>query len=30
MFSKQRLELTLTSGYFEMLGTLTKQAEGVK
>ncbi|KAM0751148.1 hypothetical protein T439DRAFT_374032 [Meredithblackwellia eburnea MCA 4105] len=30
VFSKERMEKTLTSGYFDMLGTMTKSREGVK
>ncbi|BGP18107.1 hypothetical protein JCM10213v2_006158 [Rhodosporidiobolus nylandii] len=30
LFSKERMETTLASGYFEMLGALTKTAEGVR
>jgi rapamycin-insensitive companion of mTOR len=30
MFSKYRLSETLTYGYFEMLGTLSKHAEGIE
>ncbi|GAA6004172.1 hypothetical protein JCM10207_002465 [Rhodosporidiobolus poonsookiae] len=30
LFSKERLELTLSSGYFEMLGVLTRSHEGVR
>ena len=30
LFSKHRLETTLASGYFEMLGVLTKSPEGVR
>ncbi|GAA5864925.1 hypothetical protein JCM8547_004239 [Rhodosporidiobolus lusitaniae] len=30
LFSKERIEQTLTSGYFEMLGVLTQSAEGIR
>ena len=30
LFSKKRMQETLTSGYFEMLGTLSKRKEGIE
>ena len=30
IFSKKRVEDTLTSGYLEMLGTLSKQKDGIE
>lgn len=30
LFARDRLESTLTYGYFEMIGTLSKHREGMK
>lgn len=30
IFSKKRMQETLTSGYFEMLGTMSKRKEGLE
>lgn len=30
IFSKKRVQETLTSGYFEMFGTMSKRKEGIE